>query len=600
MLQKCVRSVALLAMLLSIGCSRDGVLEAPDGGITVTTLEAIHGKTGHLVEFTIGNKADDVTDQVVVQLQDNEITGAVLYLSLAHTLNNNTSVAELISLLKRATNVSLTPALPDGIKQRGGVILSFGDKSDPSFLIYLRIVTSTDTQYWSVRGNLGTDRRDWFLTEVRKPPKVIDTRPAQVVDIAYYLDELLTQPIVSEGVFVGDTVYTKVVFSKDVPIVIADDDRARPHISLIIGPSPQESRYRAPRSSQYRMKPRGDVLASGDVQPYGNTGNIFVGMYQISAHDLRTEFSASVGFPPIFGSGLQVRFYKYDDNDIPSNTGTTITERQPDDFVGQVFTAQHGGRVIDRSISVPLPGVVVTIMTGPRSGESTVTDRNGRYRFLNISGNSLHLRADRPYFEPKEVIVHRSQPTTLLNGSVPNYFREPQKEPGNILIGQAWPDEVRFILEETLLPHDLLYLEYGRAIGNRAGSYAGGLVILYSESLSNPSDVLAIFAHELAHAHQHAIASIDGSASTPDAWSLWLNSPEGKAFAAARAKDWEEVGMAEYDHDPYFRDRLHESAAEIAAHYWGVRSGQWTTPRGNFREVAPNRYQWATEWLPKK
>ena len=43
MLQKSVRSAALFfVVLLSIGCSRNGDVENPDGGIVVTTLEAIH------------------------------------------------------------------------------------------------------------------------------------------------------------------------------------------------------------------------------------------------------------------------------------------------------------------------------------------------------------------------------------------------------------------------------------------------------------------------------------------------------------------------------------------------------------------------------
>ena len=269
-----------------------------------------------------------------------------------------------------------------------------------------------------------------------------------------------------------------------------------------------------------------------------------------------------------------------------------------------MFTIDPEGGTLDRLSSVPLPGVTVTIMSGPRAGESIVTDRNGRYRFLNVSGDTLHLRTDRQYYEPKEVIVHRSGPTVLSDGSDPNHWMDPQEKPGNILIGQVWPDEVRFIFEETLLPYDLLYVEYGSEPGT-AGSYYSGLVILYGDTLSNTSNSLTTFAHEFAHAHQHAIASVDGSAGVFDRWPLWRNSPEGKAYAAARAKDWAEVGEAAYDSIPYFRDRLRDSAAEICSHYWGTRSGHWDVRPGrhrneNLKETAPNRYRWAAEWLPKK
>ena len=57
--------------------------------------------------------------------------------------------------------------------------------------------------------------------------------------------------------------------------------------------------------------------------------------------------------------------------------------------------------------------------------------------------------------------MHRSRPTVLPDGSVPNYNKGPQKEPGNILIGQVWPEEVRTLLKEVLVVYDLLYIESG-------------------------------------------------------------------------------------------------------------------------------------------
>ena len=588
MLQKCVRSgVLFFALLVSIGCSRDGVLENPDSGIRVVTLGAAHGKVGHLVEFVIGNNNDPITDQVVLELHDPEVSRAVLYLSLALTTSASAdaSVTEVITTLKRATSVFLVPALPEGVKQKGGIIL--GDKNNPPFWTYLRVTTTEGTLYWSVRGNLFSDRRDWFLTEVRKPPKVIDTRPAQVVAISYYLDEAFTQPLRKE-VFIGDTVYTRVEFSKSVPIILANDNRARPHISYSVGS----------QTFQYRMKPRGGMLASGDAQPQQESNHVFVGMYHVSAHDFRDEFYTSAGNPAVMGGSLRVKAYRYDPNDIPPNTGTTIANWNPTDFVGQVYTVRPNPDITDRSVSVPLPGVTVTIMTGSRAGESIVTDRNGRYRFLNIPGNSLRLRTERRHYEPKEVIVHRSYPATLADGSDPNYWRDPQEQPGNILIGQRWPDAVRFILEGTVLPYDLLYIEYGSA-DDANGWYGDGFVILYSDSMRTQS-FLPTLAHELMHAHQHAIASIDGSEHPFDALSIWRDSPEGRAYAAARAKDWAEVGEVAYDRIPHYRDSLAESAAEIAAYYWGKNRWKPKSRHNNLEETAPNRFKWAAEWLPKK
>ena len=138
----CTVRCSFFALLVSSGCSHDGVLENPDSGIEVTTLEATHGSVGHLVEFTIGNDNDPVTDRVVLEFHDPEVSDAVLYLSLAVTTSASTddSVTEVITTLKRAVNVSLVPALPEGVEQRGGIIL--GDKNNPPFWTYLKVVTS--------------------------------------------------------------------------------------------------------------------------------------------------------------------------------------------------------------------------------------------------------------------------------------------------------------------------------------------------------------------------------------------------------------------------------------------------------------------------
>ena len=94
----------------------------------------------------------------------------------------------------------------------------------------------------------------------------------------------------------------------------------------------------------------------------------------------------------------------------------------------------------DRRLEQPLPNVTVTIVSGPRSGERTITDINGRYLFPDIAGDTLHLLAERHRFEPKEVIVHRHESTTLANGTALDYDSVdcPQEHPGNIALGQRW------------------------------------------------------------------------------------------------------------------------------------------------------------------
>jgi len=258
---------------------------------------------------------------------------------------------------------------------------------------------------------------------------------------------------------------------------------------------------------------------------------------------------------------------------IPVNQRSIEPVRNPGDFIGRVFAPKPEDWKT-RPEAQPITGVTVTIASGPRVGESVATNPSGYYRFQNVIADELHLRVEKEYFEPKEVIVHRSRPTILANGDVPNYTKDLQQHPGNILIGQRWPDEVRFILEETLVVHDLLYVEGSRPPEGKelGGFYSLGVVVLYSYQYADWKDevgLLGTFAHEIAHAHQHATVSVDGSA-----WEIhgWIDTPEGRKYEEARRKDWEQVGKSRLD-NIYGRGdgggvALTETAAETCAHYW--------------------------------
>ena len=124
---------------------------------------------------------------------------------------------------------------------------------------------------------------------------------------------------------------------------------------------------------------------------------------------------------------------------IPVNQRSVEPIRNPGDFIGRVFAPKPGDRQPPRSEAQPITGVTVTIASGPRAGESVATNPSGYYRFPNVKGDELHLRVEKEHFEPKEVRVHRSRPTILANGDVPNYTRDPQQHPGNILMGTAGP-----------------------------------------------------------------------------------------------------------------------------------------------------------------
>ena len=193
------------------------------------------------------------------------------------------------------------------------------------------------------------------------------------------------------------------------------------------------------------------------------------------------------------------------------------------------------------------------------------------------------------------------------DGSVPNHPGDPQKEPGNILIGQVWPDEVRILLKEVLVVHDLLYIEAGVPQTIISGAYSNGIIAVFSNRLVDKHDpiesILGIFEHEIAHAHQHAVYSVDGSILA----SQWPDSPEGIAYAEARRKDVEVLGeKMSYDVTPPFASDILENAAEYCADYWGIKRGRMpgyqrrSQDGKTLEELTPNRFKWAEEWLTKK
>ena len=598
MLQKCVRLAALFfVVVLSIGCSSDGVFETPDS-IRVTTLTDIHGRRGHRIDIHIGpnnaNPADaGMTKQVVLELHDPDVSTHTLYPVIE---TDSIGIGRMVDLLHKATEITVVPDLPEDTEPLTRMWLTLGGKEGDSFSGYLRVVAPSETAYLSLRGVITKEYKAWFFRTISNPPEVLDTMPVRVVDISYYLNPDFTEPI-TDTAYVGDTVYTRVEFSKAPPVVVAGDGSALPHLSS----TARSGEF------QYRVVTPHTPLESGEAKPYQNTDHIFICKYVIRGGDFADTFRSHASHGTVSGAILPVRFFEYT-GAIPANVGETITTWNPTDFVGQVYTMRITElRETDRNNSVPLAGVTVTIASGPRQGEHIVTDRNGRYRFLNVPGDTLHLRVERHRFEPKEVIVHRSRPTALANGIVPNYRGDPQRNPGNILIGQIWPEEAREFLEQTLVVHDLLYVDYGSiSMAGIGGNYAPGVTAVFASQSVNwgtPLNVLKIFVHEIMHAHQHAMVSVDGSGSTRD----WATStPEGRAFVAAREKDVAGAYTTWLDRVPGSASDL-ENAAVVVEEYWAVEH-QWgeigvvTLAGGSdqLQELMPNRYQWCEEWIKKK
>ena len=413
-----------------------------------------------------------------------------------------------------------------------------------------------------------------------KDPEAPGTPTSQ---ITYYRDADLTKPV-TETVEMGTTLYTLVTFAEEVPVVISDDEDARPGIFYSI-------RHRlGSQTDRYRIKSRDSVLQSGDAMPYQDEGT-FLCKYVVDTEDFAKVFLTHTDISE--GDPLTVILYS-EEGWRSWNEYTAPVRQNPNDFVGVVCAIRRH----------PAADATVIIMTGPRAGERAITDHNGQYTFPDVATNELHLRVEKDFFEPKEVIVFKDRQTILANGDKLNYHNRRLNEPGAIQIGQRWPDEVRPILENVLVVHDLLYYEGSLALQERGSSatYAStsGMIQLntkfHSQHPDPAGELLSSLAHEIMHAHQHALISIDGQ--DIDYGRKWAeNTPEGRAFTEARKKDLEEFGrVAPYDTNEEYDTWLYENAAEVFAYYWIAH------PRGmagyaKLENVAPYRFEWAEKWF---
>ena len=289
--------------------------------------------------------------------------------------------------------------------------------------------------------------------------------------------------------------------------------------------------------------------------------------------------------------------------DIP--TTRTIAPPGAQDFAGFVYTPNIPTirrRGLPRVEAQPIAGVIVTIVSGSRSGEQIMTNRSGQYIFRGVEEDELRLRVEKSGFESKEVIVHRSGPTRLFNGTISKLFKDPQNTPsGNILIGHRWPDEVRFILEKTRVVDDLLFVRVSEP-NDWGGNYINGVAMIHTENVRGTDNILGVIAHEIAHAHQHAVVPLIPTADVRQFKFAdingWENTSEGKAYAEARRKDHKKFGVAKYETIGYSAN-LKENAAEFSAYFWSI--GRWNRDiHSDLKKVAPNRLKWAEKWLTKK
>ena len=463
-------------------------------------------------------------------------------------------------------------------------------------------------------------------SEKKEPePGLADMTAPTVLKVGWYSEKRLFQFIIRDK-HPGDTGYIKVVFSEPVEHIVGDDASARPTLSLVVGG----------QATRLRVLPHdaGDeAFVSGTCKPLKGDTDTFSCRFTVPEESIGT-IALQVGKETADIAGntaaelLHIAPFMIVEEPEPmvvlevvpalktllppTRQEHPLPENRSGGFVGQIRTlySTDGTEV---NSTQPIAGVSVTITAGSRAGEQVTTDQGGYYLFPNVNKDELYLRVEKEYFEPKEVIVHRARPTVLREQTGPVIERkDPWNTPGTIVIGQRWPDAIRFIFRETLLPSDLLLvIDDGYKSPDRAAAqyqWEGPLQgVISIRKIGNDYIMLLMLGHELGHAHQHAI-----TANSTD----WTETPEGRAYAQAREKDWDEVGKSPLDQfitKGYREDlRLSEGAAEVSSLYWGrgiwAEKGEvfsaWRVDivpgKRDLETMAPNRYKWAEEWLKKR
>lgn len=497
-----------------------------------------------------------------------------------------------------------------------------------------------DTEPTTLETPPATDKPAVTMGEVKTEPEpatpepdaepaeepTVDTTPPTVVSVTYYRDASLAEPVTK--ITVEDIIFAKVTFSE--PMQVEEGDpHGLPELRFL-AQSTEGGRYIVPGA--FKMLSSDSELTHGEAKPLEGA-TTFLCKYEITGYPhsgiFRGVFRVVVGTKSADLAGNRMERFQDEDglamesrdiealeayaqqlSTLPERTPPVITEfivpehlwdqepeARPGYFTGRILVPRDVVGSGYRSEAKPTTGATVTVMAGPQAGQKVATDPAGYY-YIKTEEKQLHLRVEKEWFEPKEVIVSRSEATMLANGDRMNHWKDPQHQSGVILIGQQWPDEVRYLLEEMVVVHDLLYFEAGDKY-EFSGAYSGGVVVIFD---GIPTDThgmarrINIFAEEIIHAHQDAQTARDGRGSVDD----WEHTPEGIAFLAARERDWQEYGKL-----PGFGQyRLIPAENAAAIGKWFLGKETWKRFGGyNLREIiamTPHRQAWAAEWLLKK
>ena len=445
-----------------------------------------------------------------------------------------------------------------------------------------------------------TEQEETPAEEAPAPEPEVPVVPVEEItaEVAYYNDAELTDNLaaaLSADVWdptfnrfsPGDTVYATVTFSHPLQVV----KQANPTLSMTLN-----------SEEVTRFTPTSDTLTAGTYREEEGE-NRYVCKYTIPDGAFGVlRLVVEIGERTMTNDRypLQAVLSFVCAVDTTATESAETVRGGATDFVGRVLTPRYDPPAI------PLEGVRVTVMTGPKTGESTVTNRDGEFVFLNVAGDELHVHLEKECYEAKEMLVYRSHPTALSDGTVLRYRQSDshRNTPGVILMGHAWPEPVRPLLEQMTLPHDLLYFNEPFSYDHNHYKEKNGVVAIHSIEITpaRMDSLLILFAHELFHAHQHAMVAIDGSGEVYD----WENTPDGLAYAEALRKDHEAFGKSGVD--AHLNPTLVETSANtVEVFLWSSIASDADRVRReampayqDLKNNAPNRLKWVQRWHEKE
>ena len=123
--------------------------------------------------------------------------------------------------------------------------------------------TTPPAMVGEVKEDSEEDLAESEVTEQEESTPPADTTPPTVVEVSWYGDEQMTAMLTTDStVRPEDTVYTVVTFSEPMMHIVAQDDTARPALSIVADG----------KATRYKVLPHEIDLKSGEAQPlHGDT-----------------------------------------------------------------------------------------------------------------------------------------------------------------------------------------------------------------------------------------------------------------------------------------------------------------------------------------